>query len=90
MTQRHTLMLTKEQKVVLQKVRDHDLRPWARERCAAILKIGDGQSPHGVAQNGLLKVRDPDTVYFWLKLYTAGGVETLLTRQPGGIRRRRL
>lgn len=90
MTRKHTLLLTKAEKVVLQKTRDHDLRPWARERCAAILKIADGNSPHWVAQKGLLKVRDPDTVYFWLKLYTAGGVPILLTRQPGGARRRRL
>ena len=90
MTQKHTLILTEEQKAGLQKIRDHDPRPWARERCAAILKIAYGQSPHGVAQKGLLKARDPDTVYFWLKLYREGGAETLVTRQPGGARRRRL
>lgn len=90
MTQRYTLTLTEEQKGALQNVRDHDPRPWARERCAAILKIADGSSPHWVSQKGLLKRRDPDTVYFWLRLYTQGGAEGLLTRQPGGARRRRL
>lgn len=90
MTPKRTLVLTGEQKISLQEIRDHDPRPWARERCAAILKIAADSSPHWVAQKGLLKVRDPDTVYFWLKLYTQGGVPTLLTRQPGGVRRRRL
>ena len=90
MAQKHTLILTEEQKGALQKIRDHDMRAWARERCAAILKIATGKSPHWVAQKGLLKARDPDTIYFWLRLYTEGGVQILLTRQPGGARRRRL
>lgn len=90
MTHKHTLRLSKGEQDQLAETRDHDRRPWARERCAAILKIADGQSPHWVARNGLLKERDPDTVYFWLKLYKAGGVESLLTHQPGGTRRRRV
>jgi hypothetical protein len=90
MTQKHTLTLTETQKKELKKIRDHDRRPWARERCAALLKIGSGKSPYWVARKGLLKERDPDTVYFWLKLYQEGGAKTLLTRQPGGARRRRL
>ena len=90
MTQKHTLRLVEEQQTELQKVRDHDTRPWARERCAAMLKIAAGKSPYWVARKGLLKERDPDTVYFWLKLYQEGGVQGLLTRQPGGVRRRRL
>lgn len=90
MTQKHTLTLTKGQKTELQKTRDHDPRPWARERSASILKIATGKSPYWVAQKGLLKERDPDTVYFWLKLYREGGAKMLLTRQPGGVRRRHL
>lgn len=90
MTQKHTLLVTEEQKVALHKIRDRDTRPWARERGAALLKIADGKSPHWVARNGLLKTRDPDTIYFWLKLYQEGGAKALLTRQPGGARRRRL
>jgi hypothetical protein len=90
MTQKQTLTLTEAHKKELKHVRDHDGRPWARERCAAILKISTGKSPHWVARKGLLKERDPDTVYFWLKLYKEGGVKKILTRQPGGARRRRL
>ena len=90
MTHRQTCTLVEAQKKELRQVRDHDRRSWARERCAAILKIATGKSPHWVARKGLLKERDPDTVYFWLQLYKEGGVKKLLTRQPGGVRRRRL
>jgi len=90
MIQRQTFILTEAQKKELKQIRDHDPRPWARERCAAILKIAIGKSPYWVARKGLLKERDPDTVYFWLKLYKEGGAKKLLTRQPGGARRRRL
>jgi hypothetical protein len=38
-----------------------------RERCGALLKIAAGHSPHAVATQGLLKPRDPDTVYGWLE-----------------------
>ena len=50
-----TLDLTESQRQDLQHYRDHDPRPYVRERCAALLKIADGQSPHAVARHGLLK-----------------------------------
>jgi hypothetical protein len=90
MAQKQSLTLTEAQEKELKKIRDHDIRPWARERCAALLKIATGKSPYWVAQKGLLKERDPDTLYFWLKLYKEGSAKMLLTRQPGGARRRRL
>jgi hypothetical protein len=37
--------------------RDHDPKLYVRERCAAMLKIADGHSPHWVALHGLLKPR---------------------------------
>jgi transposase len=58
-----------------------------RERCAALLKIAAGQTPHQVARHGLLKPRDPDTVYAWLSAYEANGLAGLLARQHGGRRR---
>jgi hypothetical protein len=69
---------------------DHDPRPYVRERCSAILKIAEGHSAHWVAQNGLLKVRDPDTVYDWLNAYEAENLAGLENHQQGGPRRRRL
>jgi hypothetical protein len=57
------LTLTDEAKQVLIEHRDHDERPYVRERCAALLKIAEGKSSHWVAHHGLLKRRGPDTVY---------------------------
>lgn len=66
--------------------RDHNAKPYARERCAAILKIAEGQTPHAVARAGLLKPRDPDTVYHWLTVYETDGLEGLLAHPQGGYR----
>lgn len=81
-----TLKLSKTQQKELEHGRDHDLRPDIRERCAAILKIAQGQSPHAVAQAGLLQPRDPDTVYGWLDRYEERGLEGLLSERHGGNR----
>jgi hypothetical protein len=51
---------------------DHDPRPCVRERCAALEKIAAGMSPHAVAQRGLLRPRDPDTVYGRMAAYETG------------------
>ena len=66
MARRRTLELTVAQRQKLLHYRDHDPRPYVRERCAALLKIADGQSAHAVARQGRLKPRDPDTVYSWI------------------------
>ena len=84
------LSLTEDQRQELVRVRDHDPRPYVRERGAAILKIAEGQSPHRVAQSGLLKPRDPDTIYAWLDRYEAEGVAGLIAHAHGGSRGRYL
>ncbi len=85
-----TLTLTARERQALESARDHDERPYVRERCSALLKIADGQSAHGVARQGLLKSRDPDTVYGWLALYAREGLAGLQAHQQGGPRRRSL
>ena len=70
MAQRRTLILSSTERAELEDLRDHAPRPYVRERCAALLKIAAGASPHHVALHGLLKPRDPDTVYAWLTGYT--------------------
>ena len=87
---RRTLTLTEEQRQELVRLRDHDQRPYVRERGAALLKIADGRSPHYVATQGLLKPRDPDTVYAWLDRYQASGTAGLIAHPQGGVRGRRL
>ncbi len=87
---RRTLTLSDEQRQELLQLRDHDPRPYVRERGAAVLKIADGQAPHRVVRQGLLKPRDPDTVYAWLDHYQASGVAGLIAHPQGGFRGRHL
>lgn len=82
MATRRTLELSDEQRAELQRARDRHPKAHMREKAAALLKVADGQSPHAVAKQGLLKGRDPDTVYRWLDRYEAGGLEGLLVK-PG-------
>jgi len=90
MARRRTLELTEAQRQELLHYRDHDTRPYVRERCAALLKIADGQSPHAVARHGLLKSRDPDTVYSWLDWYERYSLWSVTHFQQGGAHRRGL
>jgi hypothetical protein len=87
MATRRTLELKTKQRQELEEHRDHDPRPYLRERCGALLKIAAGASAHAVARQGLLKPRDPDTLYGWLRIYEAEGVSGLLAHQHGGKRR---
>ena len=89
-TYRRTLDLTETQRADLLQHRDHDPRPYVRERCAALLKIADGLSPHAVARRGLLKPRKPDTVYSWLTWYEKLGLQSVIWFQQGGVHRRGL
>jgi hypothetical protein len=87
MYQRHTLALSDDERAELLHHRDHDSKPYVRERCAALLKIADGHSPYAVAHAGLLRSRDPDTVYAWLGHDQDEGLSGLLAHQHGGDRR---
>ena len=62
MPSKRRLDLTEAQRHELLATRDHDPRPYVRERCAALLKVAAGQAPYTVAREGLLKSRDPDTL----------------------------
>jgi hypothetical protein len=85
-----TLTLTEEQSQELKQYRDHDAKIQMRERCAALLKIASGQTAHWVARNGLLKARDPDTIYAWLDIYESQGIAGLIQRSQGQNHRRHL
>ena len=80
---RRTLPLTEEERRALERARDHDPRPYYRERCAALVKVADGQSARQVALEGLHKVRDPETVCDWLDAYEADGPAGLVQRPRG-------
>lgn len=69
--QRRTLTLNEEERTYLEHVRARDPRAYLRERAAGLLKIAAGTSAHEVALHGLLKARQPDTVYQWLDDFLA-------------------
>lgn len=85
---RRTLTLSAAEEHELIDARDHDPHPDGRERCAALVQIAAGQSPHAVARHGLWRPRDPDTVYGWLNRYAAEGLNGLQQHRHGGPRRR--
>ena len=87
---RRTVTVSWTQRRELEQARDHDSRPYVRERCAAVLKIADGASAHAIARHGLLKPRDPDTLYAWLDRYVTDGLAGLTGHRHGGYRRSRL
>ena len=72
-----SIELTPEQRLELEDARDHHEKAYIRERATAILKIADGQTGRQVALNGLLKSRDPDSVYAWFHRYEEEGLEGL-------------
>jgi transposase len=76
--------LTAEEREELEQVRDTHPKAYLRERAAAILKIAEGMSGLQVSQAGLLKRRDPDTVYRWVQRYRAQGLAGLAIRAGRG------
>lgn len=78
----HRLPLTPAQRAELTDLRATGAKPYLRERAAALLKIADGQAAAAVAAHGLLRPRQPDTVYRWLARYRAEGIAGLHDR-PG-------
>ncbi len=90
MAGRRKLKLSQDQEQQLKELRDQTKQEYVRERCAALLKIAQGKSPHWVAGQGLLKPRDPDTVYGWLNIYESEGLAGLQAHQHGGPRGRGL
>jgi hypothetical protein len=80
---RRVLVLSAEQRRELLDWRDHAAKPWQRERAAALLKVADGTPAALVARTGLLKPRDPDTLYSWLTTYATGGCSQLMTLRVG-------
>lgn len=78
------IKLTTAEREELEGVRDTHEKAYMRERAAAILKIADGMSGLQVGQAGLLKPRDPDTIYRWVHRYQAEGIVGLEIRSGRG------
>ena len=82
MAKHHKLELTETEIQALVELRDKGEPAYLRERATVLLKIHQGSSPHEVACKGLLKARDPDTVYAWLRRYREHGLLGL-SNKPG-------
>ena len=78
------LNLSTAEREELETMRDTHLKAYLRERAAAILKIADGMSGLQVSQEGLLKPRDPDTIYRWVHRYQQEGIIGLKIRSGRG------
>ena len=76
------LQLETSQQETLVEMRDHHPKAYLRERAAAILKVAEGQTIQGVAQEGLLRTREWETVAGWVKGYASAGLGRLYV-QPG-------
>jgi hypothetical protein len=76
--------LRQEQVQELEQARDHHDKAYVREAAAAILKVAQGQSVRQVALNGLLKVRDPESVSAWIQRYQTKGISGLRVGQGRG------
>jgi transposase len=77
-----TVCLTDDERQQLERMARLDPKPYRRERAAAILKVAAGEVAYQVAQHGLLRPRDPDTVYGWLDRFEQDGIAGL-TIAPG-------
>jgi hypothetical protein len=79
-----TLKLTQEQQQQLERIRDRDPKPYLRERAAALLQIAAGASAYRVATQGLLKIRDHETIAEWLRRYQKDGIKGLAIQAGRG------
>ena len=79
---RRQLVLNDAQRTDLDSLRDHGRPAYLRERAAALLKVAAGIPAAWVARDGLLRPREPMTVYEWLNRYQAEGIVGLTIR-PG-------
>ena len=76
--------LSQAERTELEQLRDKGSKAYLRERAAAILKVADGMSASQVANHGLLKQRQYQTVCDWVRRYQAKGTSGLFMNQGRG------
>jgi hypothetical protein len=74
MAKRTEIELSSAQRQELERTRDRHPKPYMRERASAVLKVADGQSVYQVAERGLLKRHEPETVSGWIERYLRAGL----------------
>jgi transposase len=88
MPKRVEIHLSRRQQAELVEIRNHHAKPYLRERAAAILKVDSGQLLTQVAEQGLLKRHEPETVHEWIKSYLRQGVKGLTIKAGRGRKAR--
>ena len=76
--------LTKEQQQELLWHRDHDSKPYLRERSAAVLLLAQGVAACEVAAHRLLRPRNEESVRSWYWRYRRDGFAGLRIQQGRG------
>jgi macrodomain Ter protein organizer (MatP/YcbG family) len=88
MPKRVEIHLSGTQQAELVEIRNHHAKPYMRERAAAILKVDNGELLTQVAEEGLLKRHEPETVHEWIKNYLQRGVKGLSIKAGRGRKAR--
>ena len=70
----------------LQETLNRHPTPDIREKASALLQIAGGKSATEVAQSGLLKKRNAQTVCTWVHLYESEGLKGLLVKKGQGVK----
>jgi len=78
------LILEEEERIRLVEMRDHHPKAYLRERAAALLKVEAGASIQAVAEGGLLRRREWETVASWVRRYEQEGIGGLYLRTGRG------
>lgn len=78
------LQLTETQRQELSQTRSQHGKAYMRERAAAVLKVADGGLVQTVAETGLLKRHEPETVKGWIDRYLEAGLAGWQIKQGRG------
>jgi hypothetical protein len=84
MARRLIVTLTHAQRAELLQLRSTHPKAYVRERAAAILQVAAGKTVGAVAQRGLVKKRQDETVSSWIKSYLVTGAAGLTIRAGRG------
>src|SRR5215216_3591015 len=87
MANRTRITLSAEQRTELVRTRSHHAKRYVRERAAAILQVADGKTVAEVAQRGLIRHRQDETVSEWVQRYRDHGVQGIEIRAGRGRKR---
>lgn len=76
--------LSEDQEAELKQTRDGHPKPYMRERASAVLKVASGKTLTAVAEVGLLKRHEPETIHTWIKSYLSEGLDGWIIKKGRG------